>query len=135
MICPCDVVVKPTQSLTCTPWHPSGARQYPESSSQSSIRALEPRKSQYFPLYHLTTTQLVLAYGFNFSRVYGPLGAGFIEAHHLVPLSQLKGQIISLDPSKDFAVLCSNCHSMIHKFEKPHDVQAFKTLLRTKTAG
>ncbi|MFC1934137.1 MrcB family domain-containing protein [Chloroflexota bacterium] len=74
------------------------------------------------------------ACGFNYSRVYGPLGVGFIEAHHLVPLSQLKGQIICLDPSKDFAVLCSNCHGMIHKFEKPHDVQAFKTLLRTRIA-
>jgi 5-methylcytosine-specific restriction protein A len=70
------------------------------------------------------------ACGFDFSRVYGPLGVGFIEAHHLVPLSQLKDQVISLDPSKDFAVLCSNCHSMIHRFEKPHDAQAFRALLR-----
>lgn len=75
------------------------------------------------------------ACGFNFSKVYGPLGARFIEAHHLVPLSQLKGQIISLDPSKDFAVLCSNCHSIIHKFEKPHDIQAFKALLRAITSS
>jgi len=75
------------------------------------------------------------ACGFNFSRVYGPLGSRFIEAHHLVPLSQLKGQIISLDPSKDFSVLCSNCHSMIHKFEKPYDVQAFKALLLTRTVS
>jgi len=67
--------------------------------------------------------------GFNFQNFYGPLGIGYIESHHLIPISQLKGQVISLDPSKDFAVLCSNCHRMIHKFDRPHDIQAFKTLL------
>ncbi len=66
------------------------------------------------------------ACGFRFKDFYGQLGENFIEAHHLTPLSELKGQIVHLDPSNDFAVLCSNCHSMIHRFERPDDLEAFK---------
>jgi len=63
---------------------------------------------------------------FNFEKKYGDIGKDFIEAHHLVPLSQLKGQRIALNPKKDFAVLCSNCHSMIHKTEYVSDINSFK---------
>lgn len=71
------------------------------------------------------------ACGFKFSDIYGSIGDDFIEAHHLVPLSQLKGKIIPLNPQIDFAVLCSNCHSMIHKFSEPHNIQLFKSLLQS----
>ena len=69
------------------------------------------------------------ACGFRFGDFYGPLGADYIEAHHLVPRSELRGQIVSLDPGSDFAVLCSNCHSMIHRYDEPHDVEAFRALI------
>jgi len=72
------------------------------------------------------------ACGFNFVRVYGQLGEKFIEAHHLIPISQLKGKVVKRDPRHDFAVLCSNCHSMIHKFDKPEDIKAFKKILRQR---
>ena len=55
----------------------------------------------------------------------------FIEAHHLVPISLFKGQVVKLDPKLDFAVLCSNCHRMIHKTEKPDDVKAFKNIINS----
>jgi 5-methylcytosine-specific restriction protein A len=53
------------------------------------------------------------ACGFDFETVYGPLGAGFAECHHTKPLSDLK-------PSQktrlvDLAILCANCHRMIHR--------------------
>jgi 5-methylcytosine-specific restriction protein A len=66
------------------------------------------------------------ACGFNFEECYGEIGKGFIEAHHLVPLSKLKGQKITINARKDFAVLCSNCHRMIHKSESVSDVQKFR---------
>ncbi|HCN19301.1 MAG: hypothetical protein A3C38_06990 [Planctomycetes bacterium RIFCSPHIGHO2_02_FULL_50_42] len=72
------------------------------------------------------------ACGFNFAKFYGLLGEEFIEAHHLTPISELKGQRVTLDPVHDFAVLCSNCHSMIHRFEKPEDIEAFKRILRQR---
>ena len=50
--------------------------------------------------------------GFNFEENYGELGKGFIEVHHLKPLSSYDNEHdIELD---DLISLCSNCHSMIH---------------------
>lgn len=54
--------------------------------------------------------------GFNFSEVYGELGVGFIEAHHIKPVSEMKpNEKTNID---DMVMLCSNCHSMIHR-KKP----------------
>lgn len=64
--------------------------------------------------------------GFDFEKKYGALGKGFIEAHHLTPVSTLKGKKIGLDPQKDFTVLCSNCHRMIHKTKFVDRVEEFK---------
>jgi 5-methylcytosine-specific restriction protein A len=67
-----------------------------------------------------------MACGFSFEEKYREIGFEFIEAHHLVPLSGLKGQRVQLDPEKDFAVLCSNCHRMIHKTILVDDLNRFK---------
>lgn len=64
--------------------------------------------------------------GFDFEKKYGVLGKGFIEAHHLTPVNTLKGKKIGLDPKRDFTVLCSNCHRMIHKTEFVDRVEEFK---------
>ena len=66
------------------------------------------------------------ACGFNFEKRYGEIGKGFIEAHHLTPLSSLQGERVALDPVKDFAVLCSNCHKMIHRSEFVSEVKEFR---------
>ena len=63
---------------------------------------------------------------FSFEERYGNLGKDYIEAHHLTPLYRLKGKKITLDPTTDFAVLCSNCHRMIHKSEFVSEVKEFK---------
>lgn len=68
--------------------------------------------------------------GFNFQSVYGIIGKGFIEAHHLRSLSKLKGMVVELDPRVDFAVLCPNCHRMIHKTDDPGNLETFKRLLK-----
>lgn len=67
------------------------------------------------------------ACGFDFEKAYGALGRDFIEAHHLTPLSELKGREVALDPQRDFAVLCSNCHRMIHRSEFVGDVDRFRS--------
>jgi 5-methylcytosine-specific restriction protein A len=70
------------------------------------------------------------ACGFDFSKVYvGIANNKYIESHHLTPISELKGQRVSLDPAKDFAVLCANCHRMIHRFEHPEDLNGFRGTL------
>lgn len=66
------------------------------------------------------------ACGFDFSSEYGEIGYGYIEAHHLTPLAKLDAGKIRLDPKTDFAVLCSNCHSMIHRSEFVSDIASFQ---------
>ncbi len=70
-----------------------------------------------------------MACGFNFKEKYGDIGKNYIEAHHLVPFSQLEGNT-KLSPKKDFAVLCANCHRMIHKFEDTSNIKQFKKIIR-----
>lgn len=61
--------------------------------------------------------------GFDFQKVYGDIGKGFIEAHHLQPYSELKlGEKRRLDLERDFAVLCANCHRMIHRLDDPSSI-------------
>ncbi|MCA1337478.1 HNH endonuclease [Pseudooceanicola marinus] len=49
----------------------------------------------------------------RFSDVYGDLGAGYIEAHHKIPVSSLDEA--SCTHISDLAALCANCHRIIHK--------------------
>lgn len=51
--------------------------------------------------------------GFDFYDSYGELGKGFIEAHHRVPLSEIDGE--TKTKLKDLALVCPNCHRMLHK--------------------
>ena len=66
----------------------------------------------------------------QFNERYGELGDGFIEAHHLRPIASLEeGTAVSYDVAKDFAVLCPNCHRMIHRTADPSDLEGFRRLL------
>lgn len=53
------------------------------------------------------------ACGFDFRAVYGPRGDGYIECHHKVPLSRLRAS--TRRRLQDLALLCANCHRMIHR--------------------
>ena len=53
------------------------------------------------------------ACGFDFSRAYGPLGDGYIECHHTLPLSELVERRATR--LQDVVLLCSNCHRMVHR--------------------
>lgn len=49
----------------------------------------------------------------DFSNVYGELGLGFAECHHINPLSfRDKNEETKLS---DLAIVCANCHRMIHR--------------------
>ena len=50
---------------------------------------------------------------FNFEDVYGVRGRDFCEVHHLIPLSDLDTETETR--LEDLAILCSNCHRMIHQ--------------------
>ena len=68
--------------------------------------------------------------GIDFKEAYGPIGEGFIEAHHLRPVSKLEPRKTPMSPKEDFAVLCPNCHRMIHRFERPEDIAGFIEYIR-----
>jgi len=46
--------------------------------------------------------------------VYGELGKGFIEIHHIKPLYSLNEEV-EVNPQTDLLPLCPNCHRMIHR--------------------
>jgi predicted HNH restriction endonuclease len=50
----------------------------------------------------------------DFQSVYGRIGADFIEAHHIKPISTLHedGENTQVE---DLAMVCSNCHRMLHR--------------------
>jgi 5-methylcytosine-specific restriction enzyme A len=52
------------------------------------------------------------ACGFDFRQIYGDRGQGFIECHHVEPLHQTGERANTI---RDLALLCSNCHRMIHR--------------------
>ena len=53
------------------------------------------------------------ACGFDFQDFYGDVGRGFIEAHHTMPVSELRAG--SKTKAADIALVCSNCHRMLHR--------------------
>lgn len=61
--------------------------------------------------------------GFNFKKFYGEYGTGYIEAHHILPLHALnEGTPIEYKRS-DFALLCANCHRMLHRKKQRIDLK------------
>lgn len=71
------------------------------------------------------------ACSFDFNETYGEHGRGFIEVHHLLPLYVLKPG--SRTRMQDLAVLCANCHRMVHAKAKWLTLSELKELLAQRT--
>ena len=65
----------------------------------------------------------------RFEDKYGAYGRDFIEIHHVVPVSVLKGQN-KFDPLTDLLPICSNCHSIIHRREVPYTISEIRESLK-----
>jgi predicted HNH restriction endonuclease len=72
------------------------------------------------------------ACGFDFEDFYGPVGGGFIEAHHTTPVSELRAG--SKTRAADIALVCSNCHRMLHRRRPWITMSDLKTLLTSQSA-
>ena len=70
------------------------------------------------------------ACNFDFEKVYGNIGKGYIHVHHLVPVSEMGGEYV-INPIKDLIPLCPNCHAMVHKRTPPFSVEELKTIRHT----
>ena len=54
----------------------------------------------------------------DFELTYGKWGKEFAEVHHIKQLSELNGMKYETAPRTYLAVLCANCHRMIHRSSK-----------------
>ncbi len=65
----------------------------------------------------------------DFSERYGERGHGFIEAHHKLPLHEL-GENGGITRIEDIALICSNCHRMIHVRQPWLTIEELKAIHR-----
>jgi hypothetical protein len=66
--------------------------------------------------------------GFSFSRQYGDRGKEYIEGHHLKPLASRSSS--EKTRVEDIALVCSNCHRMIHRRMDDLSIKDLKNLIR-----
>lgn len=64
---------------------------------------------------------------FDFEKIYGDIGKEFCEVHHLVPLHQADGLIKT--KLEDLAIVCSNCHRMLHKENPVFTIDEMKKII------
>jgi 5-methylcytosine-specific restriction protein A len=69
---------------------------------------------------------------FDFQKFYGEIGYGYIECHHIIPLSNFKVQ--SKTTLEDLALVCANCHRMLHRSIDTLSVEELKTKVRYRDA-
>ena len=70
--------------------------------------------------------------GFNFEKVYGDIGEGYIHVHHIKPVSEI-GKSYKINPINDLVPVCPNCHAMLHSQNPPLSTDELKkTLKRNK---
>jgi hypothetical protein len=72
-----------------------------------------------------------MACRFDFGKRYGALGEGYIECHHL---KQMADDEIRQSSVNDIAVLCANCHRMIHHGPKLLTIEQLRHVLRRPVA-
>jgi 5-methylcytosine-specific restriction endonuclease McrA len=71
--------------------------------------------------------------GFCFAHAYGRLGSEFAEAHHLVPLGQLRGSVRTR--LEDLTTVCANCHRILHRMNgRRDDVNTLRSSIRRRRA-
>lgn len=70
---------------------------------------------------------------FDFEKIYGDRGRGFIEAHHRIPISSFDA--LAQVRIKDFALVCSNCHRMLNRMSPLMTVEDLKKRLSDLANG
>ena len=68
--------------------------------------------------------------GFDFEKVYGTIGKDFCEAHHKRPIGAAEHEVETR--IEDLAIICSNCHRMIHKTKPMMGINEFRAVLKAK---
>ncbi|PEF41608.1 restriction endonuclease [Bacillus sp. AFS094228] len=66
--------------------------------------------------------------GFDFYDKYGEIGEDYIEGHHTIPVSELEEEQVTR--VEDIAMVCSNCHRMLHRKRPWLNKEALKKLIQ-----
>lgn len=66
--------------------------------------------------------------GFDFEKIYGEIGKGFIHVHHIKEISSI-GKEYVVDPIKDLRPVCPNCHAMLHQKKPAFTIEELKEIL------
>jgi 5-methylcytosine-specific restriction endonuclease McrA len=65
--------------------------------------------------------------GFSFHGVYGSAASDYCEVHHLLPLSEVGNT--TRTRMEDLAILCANCHRVVHLNNPPYTLYQVRSLL------
>ena len=66
--------------------------------------------------------------GFDFQKKYGELGYGFAECHHLISVSEFDQ--VRKSRIDDLAIVCANCHRMLHRSKPMLSIQELARLIQ-----
>lgn len=64
---------------------------------------------------------------FSFAQAYGEQAAEYCEVHHLVPLAEAERS--TRTKIQDLAILCANCHRVIHLRNPPYTIEELRGML------
>lgn len=65
--------------------------------------------------------------GFSFEAVYGESAGKYCEVHHLLPLAKAEQSVKTR--IQDLAILCANCHRVVHMRYPPYTLGEVKQML------
>lgn len=68
----------------------------------------------------------------EFLKELGKMGKSCVDAHHLTPFSELDSHPRKLDPRKDFAIVCANCHRLLHSRTPPLSPTRLRQILKAR---
>lgn len=92
---------------------------------ERDVKIVQLKKDQVFSLSGKLACEACI---FEFEEFYGDLGRGYIECHHRTPLSSIK--VASRTTLVDLALVCSNCHRMLHRSIDNLSVENLKMMIR-----
>lgn len=70
---------------------------------------------------------------FSFAAAYGDFGRGYIEAHHMTPISEITENTI-VRPA-DLAPVCSNCHGIIHRYRPWLTIEQMQQIVASRAGA
>jgi 5-methylcytosine-specific restriction protein A len=105
----------------------------PNTHVQRNQRRRDPREKSECITFHGTICAIC---GFSFAEAYGEIGEGYIEVHHLKPISE-DGDLIAriINPITDLRPVCANCHRMLHTKSPPYSIEEMIAIRSSRISG